>query len=213
MKTYTGIIIFLAGAAVGAVGSLFYLRGDYKKKLAEEIAARDMAIRELKRETKRLDRESDKMASEINSKVSSELSKRLGYSMDNSSALVRNERRERSDASERHSEGRKDVIYSVDETGHPEEGNLRDPYGISTDDFLLTRKEYDKTTLIFYDKDGVLSTEDGDEIQDIDYILGENWKGEIGKYEDSIAYIRNEKASTDYEVVVERKAYGEDWAT
>lgn len=213
MKTYTGIIIFLAGAAVGAVGSLFYLRGDYKKKLAEETAARDMAIRELKRENERLDRESSKTVSEINSKVSSELSKRLGYDMDSSSALVRNERRTHSDAPERHSEGRKDVVYSVDENGYPEEGGMMDPYGISTDDFLLTRKEYDKTTLLFYEKDGVLSTEDGDEIQDVDYILGEGWENEVGKYEDSIAYIRNENASTDYEVIVEKKAYREDWAT
>lgn len=213
MKTYTGILIFLTGAAVGAVGSLFYLRGDYKKKLDEAVGARDMAIRELKRENQRLDHEAEMAVRTVNSKVSTELSKHLGYTMDDSSALVRNERRERSDASERVSGGRKDVVYSIDENGFPDEGEPRDPYGISTEDFLMTKKEYDKTTLLYYDIDGTLSTEDGDVVEDIDYILGENWKAEIGRYEDAIAYIRNEKASTDYEVIVEQKEYGEDWAT
>lgn len=217
MKTFTGFLIFVSGVAVGAVGSLFYLRKEFNKKVEEEVSARDMAIRELKREKAKSDLEVERANNRIDSKVSSELSKRLGYSMDNVSALTRNAPTEHSRGSQRPFGGREDVIYSIDENGeideYPSEGMRDVPYGITSEDFLLTRKEFDKTTLTWYEGDGVLATESGDIVQDVDFILGTDWKSEIGKSEDSIAYIRNDRAGTDYEVVVEEKKYTEDWAT
>jgi len=204
MKTYAGILIFVAGAATGAVGALFYLRKEFNKKVNEEITARDMAIRELKRNQKQTEDDLRLTTRRLNEGISTEISKRLGYSEDDVSALVRKE-------------PRKDVVYSVDENGvsdYPREGTADIPYGLaSIEDFLYGRKEYDKTTLTFYDEDGVLSTENGDVVEDIRYILGEDWQREVGRIEKDIAYIRNDKAGTDYEVIVEHKKYTEDWAT
>jgi hypothetical protein len=94
----------------------------------------------------------------------------------------------------------------------PKEGPIDEPYGISVDDFLVGNKEFDKTTLTYYKGDGVLATEEGDVVEDIPYILGEFWEQNIGKYEDSVAYIRNERAGTDYEVVCEDRNYTDDYA-
>ena len=217
MKGFTGVILFVSGAVLGAVGSLFYLRKEFNKKVEEEVAARDMAIRELKRQNKEANQELKNTNYRFNQEMASELSKRLGYSSDNVSSLTRNVPTTRSGGSQGHSRGREDVVYSVDEEGvsheYPNEGIIETPYGISVSDFLLTRKEYDKTSLSWYEKDGVLSTEGGDIVEDVNFILGENWQEQIGKYEEGIAYIRNERAGTDYEVIVENKAYTEDWAT
>ena len=217
MSKGTGIAIFILGAAVGAVGSLFYLRKEFKKKVDEEVASRDMAIRELKKERDTATNEARESSRRIDSKVSEELSKRLSYAGDDLSVLAEKPRRSRSDASEGHSEGREGVVYSVDENGeaheYPSEGYSDRPYGIAAEDFLATRKEFDKTTLTYYEGDDTLSTEDGDIIKDIAYILGPDWYSEVGKYEEKIAYIRNEMASTDYEVICENKRYVDDWAT
>ena len=63
--------------------------------------------------------------------------------------------------------------------------------------------------------DLVLCTEEGDIIQDPIYLIGdrEDWMREVGKSEDNIAYIRNEKIATDYEIICESKSYGDDWPT
>lgn len=218
MKGFTGVVLFVSGAVLGAVGSLFYLRKEFNKKVEEEVAARDMAIRELKRKNKEVDQELKNTNYRFNQEVASELSKRLGYSSDNVSALTRNAPTTHSEGSQRASRGREDVIYSVDENGevedYPSEKPNPIPYGLSSiDDFLLSHKEYDKTTLTWYDKDGVLATENGDVVEDVMFILGPDWQSEIGRLETGIAYIRNERAGTDYEVIVEDKKYTEDWAT
>ena len=207
MKGLTGVIIFVSGAVCGAVGSLFYLRGEFKKKVEEEVAARDMAIRELKRQRDEGQRELRETNRKTNEKISTELSKRLGYSSDNVSALVRNEPRTHSAASESKSEEREDEF-----SDSPKEGPADEPYDVSPDDFMLGHKEFDKTSLIFYRGDGVLCNEEGDTIEDINYILGENWERAVGKYEDSVAYIRNEKAGADYEVICEDRCYTDDYA-
>ena len=218
MKGFTGIVLFVSGAVLGAVGSLFYLRKEFNKKVEEEVAARDMAIRELKRKNAEGERVLENTNRRFNQEVSSELSKRLGYSVDNVSALTRNAPTTHSEGSQRASRGREDVVYSVDENGevedYPSEKPNPIPYGLSSiDDFLLSHKEYDKTTLTWYDKDGVLATENGDVVEDVLFILGPDWQSEIGRLETGIAYIRNERAGTDYEVIVEDKKYTEDWAT
>lgn len=216
MKVLTGAFIFVAGAVTGAVGSLLYLRGEFKKKVEEEVATRDMAIRELKRRSEESEIKAKVAQNRIDSKVAEGVSKALGYSEDNVSALVRNAPRTHSKASQRKTDIKKGVVYSIDENGeaesYPTEGNADIPYGISVDDFLLTKKEYDKTSLTFYKKDGTLSTEDGDVVEDINYILGADWEQYIGKYEDGIAYIRNENAGTDYEVICEDRKYTDDYA-
>lgn len=219
MKNWQGLLIFAAGAVAGSIASLFYLRADFKKKVEEECAVREMAISDLQKQVAEKDREAKRAQNDIDSKVSEGISKSLGYSEDNITTMIRKPRTTHSEGSERPSRARKDVVFSVDENGEvedfPEEGTADEPYGISSEDFLVTRKEYDKTTLTFYMNDLVLCNEEGDIIEDPIYLIGdrEDWMREVGKSEDNIAYIRNEKISTDYEIICESKSYTDDWAT
>lgn len=219
MKVWQGVIIFVTGAVSGAVGSLFYLRKEFNKKVEEEVIARERIKTEFS------DKEDEKQRirelAEMDSKTSKAVIEREGYSSDNVTAMIRNERTEAPRGLKMNPIRRKDVIFSVDENGSiddsPSEGPADIPYGITSEDFIGTRQEYDKTTLIFYMKDSTLSTEDGDIIQDPEYLIGErsNWWPEVGRSNPAelSAYIRNEKISTDYEILCENKAYTDDWAT
>lgn len=217
MKIWKGVLIFCTGAVSGAVGSLFYLRKEFEKKVEEEIVARERIKTEFS------DKEDEKQrirdAATMDSKTSRAIIEREGYSSDNVTAMIRNERTEPSRGLKTHSTGRKNVIFSIDEHGEvddsPSEGPADVPYGISSEDFIGTRPEYDKTTLTFYMNDLTMANEEGDIVQDPAYLVGEReeWMREVGASEDGIAYIRNERIATDYEIICENKSYSDDWAT
>ena len=219
MKVWQGVLIFAAGAVSGAVGSLFYLRAEFEKKVNDEIIARERIKTEFN------DKENEKQrireAAEMDSKKSRAIAEREGYTSDNVTAMIRNERTEASRGLRNNYIGPNKVVYSVDENGNvddsPREGPADTPYGITSEDFIGTRQEYDKTTLIFYMKDSTLSTEDGDIVKDPHYLIGERWQWwpEVGRSNpaEMIAYIRNERIATDYEICCEDKAYTDDWAT
>lgn len=220
MKVWQGALIFVAGAVSGAVGSLFYLRSEFEKKVEEECAVREMAIKDLQDKQANLEKELKTAHNQIDSKTSRAIIEREGYSSDNVTSMIRNERTEPSRALRNNYIGPNKVVFSIDENGNvddsPSEGPADTPYGITSEDFIGTRQEYDKTTLLFYMKDSTLSNEEGDIIKDPTYLIGErsNWWPEVGRSNpaEMIAYIRNEKISTDYEIICENKAYTDDWA-
>lgn len=217
MKIWQGAVIFAMGAVSGAVGSLFYLRKDFEKKVNDEIEARERIKTEF--DDKEDEKQRIRDAATIDSKTSRAIIEREGYSSDNVTAMIRNERTEAPRGLKTHSTGRKNVVFSIDENGEvddsPSEGPADVPYGISSEDFIGTRPEYDKTTLTFYMNDLTMANEEGDIIQDPAYLVGEReeWMREVGTSEDSIAYIRNERIATDYEIICENKSYSDDWAT
>ena len=213
MKIWQGFIIFTAGAVSGAVGSLFYLRTEFDKKVNEEVIARERIKTEFN------DKETEKEQRRIDSEASRSLSEKLGYSSDNVTSMIRETRTEPSRPIRNNYIGPNKVVFSVDENGNvddsPSEGPADTPYGISSEDFIATRQEYDKTTLTFYMNDLIMANEEGDIVQDPAYLVGEReeWMREVGTSEDGIAYIRNEKIATDYEIICENKSYTDDWAT
>lgn len=84
---------------------------------------------------------------------------------------------------------------------HPREGLEDRPYTISQDEFVNGNKFYDKTTLNFYD-DGILEDEITEEIiEDIDAAIGRDSLTKFGEYEEDVVFVRNDRLSTDYEVV------------
>lgn len=218
MNRLGGAIIFVCGAITGAIGTLFYLRKEFEKKVDEEVKARDMAIRELKRQNSEKDQTISEQRRKFNEDAVEALVRASEYVSDQEypdTDKSENALREASRGLKTSSGIRKGVIYSIDENGeindHPTEGISDRPYSISVEDFLMSHKEFDKTTLMFYEGDEVLSTENGDVVEDINYILGNDWTKYVGKYEDNIAYIRNEKISTDYEVICEKGQYKDEW--
>lgn len=92
------------------------------------------------------------------------------------------------------------------DTTPPKEG-LSDPYTISPDQFVNEQPFFDKITLEYYD-DGILCEEISDEIiDDISGTIGMESLNKFGEYEEDVVYIRNERISTDYEVIRQHRPF------
>ena len=192
---YKYVMTFISGAVIGAAGVLLWLRKDYNKKIEEAVTEHEQKAAEAKKEAEKAKKELESEKKNADVRLQNELSRRLGYTGDAAETMIRKADTRDSRGSQRRSE----------------KGNVEfpEPYGISGDDFLYDNKEFSKITLMYYKEDGVLATEDGQEVHDVLLVLGSHWQDEIGKYDDDIAYIRNEKAGSDYEVVCEDLEYAQ----
>ena len=88
------------------------------------------------------------------------------------------------------------------ESLRPSEG-YADPYSISYPDFADENSHFEKKSLLYYINDDILIyDETSEQVDDDSMILGDDWRDAIGEYEEGTAYIRNEKISTDFEIIV-----------
>lgn len=95
-------------------------------------------------------------------------------------------------------------LYNISEEGGTKE--MRDkPYVISPDEFG-ENDEYDIVTLTHY-ADGVLEDENGDIIEDVDEVVGDDFYTHYGEYEDDAIHIRNDILKTDYEILHDNQNY------
>ena len=177
---YKYVATFVGGAVIGALGTLLWLRKEYNKKVEEAVIENEK--RNAANETKKVKDIEEKAEKKAYERVNQELLKRHGYTSDDAESVVRDKL--------------------------PDDMGPETPYGISGDDYLMTRREYDKVSLMYYD-DGVLACEDGTVVEDILYVLGPNWMKEIGKYDEDTAYIRNDRSGADYEVICEHMTYSD----
>ena len=60
-------------------------------------------------------------------------------------------------------------------------------------------------------QDDILAEEEGTVIEDPKYLVGEDWKKHIGKYVEDEAFIRNERVTTDYNIVCENLTYADEF--
>lgn len=65
---------------------------------------------------------------------------------------------------------------------------------------------FDKVTLFLYD-DGILCSEENDIVTNVAGTVGADSLNRIGEYEDDVVYVRNERISTDYEIIREYKDF------
>lgn len=89
-----------------------------------------------------------------------------------------------------------------------EDGNFEPPYGISDEEFYMKDGKFSKKTLFFYAKSGDFSDECATLCANAPLLVGEKWRIEVGKFEENVAFIRNEKISTDFEIIVENDSFG-----
>lgn len=90
---------------------------------------------------------------------------------------------------------------------YPREGAAEIPYKITESDFMQ-RNEFDKVALVYWKGDGVLSTEDGETLDDdLKNTVGTDYIELIDMDTDDPTYIRNEKTNTDYEVYTDLNSY------
>lgn len=187
---YKYVAAFGLGAVVGAIGTMLWLRKEYNKKV-EEAAIEQQKRHDIPKESKEKTEEpkakeevEDKNFNKAYEKMNRELIKRHGYSSDDAESVVRDEK--------------------------PVDEKKETPYGISDEDFLMSKREYNKISLLFYD-DGVLACEDGTVVEDVLYTLGPKWMSEVGKYEGDVAYIRNDSIGSDYEVIIQHLNYADEY--
>ena len=75
-----------------------------------------------------------------------------------------------------------------------------DELSSASDKFVNEEPYFDKVTLFLYD-DGVLCSEEDEIITNVAATIGEESLRRIGEYEPDVVYVRNERDSTDYEVI------------
>lgn len=90
---------------------------------------------------------------------------------------------------------------------YPREGLADETYTIDPDRFINECPFFDKVTLEYYE-DGVLADALTEEpLEDIDGAIGFKSLEKFGEFEEDVVYVRNEKRSTDYEVILQRRPF------
>ena len=202
-------LIFLSGAAIGGFSSWFVCKKHYEKKAEEEIASVEKAF------TDRLNELEDEKEEALDI-ASNALINSNGYNKDNpgSKEFLRNKstlegfvktaNAERIDYTKAFDKNSKETI-EVD--GVPSDDSAEethksgDIYEIPYDKYG-TKPGWDVKEIYYYIGDGVVVDDDEQFIDNPDYLLG-NVIETSGFNEDGVRniYIRNEKISTDFEVM------------
>lgn len=102
-----------------------------------------------------------------------------------------------------------DTLDDFEPISPPEDGFFEPPYGISDEKFYVKDGKFSKKTLIYYAKDDTFTDECATLCANVSLLVGEKWRTEVGKFEENVAFIRNEKISTDFEIIVENDSYGD----
>ena len=189
MKEYIGkSLIFLTGIAVGAAISWKYAETKYKKIAEEEIESVKETFENRLKNVKRLEdvaksvidvSEKEKQQKEVDLKEYTDIIKHAEYGQTNQADIS------------------KDV----------KEGKIMAdrPYIISPEEFG-ENPYYDTISLTYY-SDKVLTDEDDIEIEDVDGLIGEDSLNHFGEYEDDSVFVRNDELQTDYEILLDERAY------
>lgn len=200
-KTFFGVIMFVAGAAIGSAATYKFVKTKYERISREEIDSVKEYFRELNNDedthTDESELENDEdETEEVESthRVVSEKPDLVQYA--NLLAQYRAE----------------EVSFENQNKQKGGEVNMEydDPYVISPDDFD-ENNSYDRIGLTYY-ADGTV-VDDCDDILDddeIDVQIGRDWINSFGEYgDDDVIHVRNEQSKTDYEIVRDPRKYSE----
>ena len=182
------ILIFLAGAGVGAGATWYFVKKHYEKKADDEIndvVTRFKAYKEtLQEEYAGVPDENHNPNYEGNSRRNN---------------VVSMERPVQSDSDEELSNG------IIDDPKGEKEGVA--PYVISEEEF--GEEDYDQKTLYWYYRDNILATDEDIEVEDKFTTVGdalEEFKKD--RYIERVL-VRNEQDETDYEILISEKHFYE----
>lgn len=177
-------IIFLVGGVAGFAAGYFFCRNKYEASINSEIdSIREEYARKYgvkKEEKKPIDKEEEKK--KYQDKLYS-----LSY-----------------DQTER--DGDEEWDRAIKES--PEEPVMV-PYYISPEAFSNEHNDFAKLTMVYYDENEVLLSEEEEEV-DIDSTVGYDFVNHIGEYEKDACFVRNEALGNDYEILVEHASWGGD---
>ena len=186
------LIIFAAGAGIGAGISFFVTKKRYEAKCAEEIEVMRKKYKASSGNVSEAINEMKDMVAERYLKTSEP---------DDSIIFTRTE-----------VEDEDDIEEEMAESEFPEEEPemRKDPYPITPEEYFEGKDAgIAKRALIYYAGDDALIDEESEEVQELSQIGVDNL-GFFGKYEDKRLYIRNEAICEDYEVIFEEGSWHPD---
>lgn len=239
MKLFKYILVFTVGAGVGGLVTNQILKNKYSEMAENEIDEVRTYYREKMREVEdKAYKEARKMVELLEENESTEKKDDNVEEDEEETKKDFNKRRketkrERVDYAAMFKEQSKPGSDPA-ESEHPEdddededlqifteaesENNLKQriaddiPYIITQEEFSNEMLFYDKSTITYYSVDDVLVDENEEMISDVDSTVGDTALTSFGEgsNDPDIVYVRNEKISTDFEVIRVFKSYSKD---
>lgn len=205
-KTMFGVVMFVAGAAIGSAATYKFVKTKYERISREEIDDVKEYYRNLNNDDAYTDEpeveDCDSSEPENDEDEVEEVRPtRVGEKPDlvEYANLLAQYRAEEA-AFEKQNK----------QEGGDEDMEYDDPYVISPDDFD-ENNSYDRIGLTYY-ADGVVVDDCDDVLDDdeIDVQIGRDWINSFGEYgDDDVIHVRNEQSKTDYEIVRDPRKYSE----
>ena len=198
------LLIFLFGASVGAVGTLFYLRKGIKKQLETIENEAKKAGNSGGDGEKREEKTAENVAKESN----------IPFEMKEDgmpNALKETTKVQYNKIVEDNYRGRPPV--PITESNGNSVGMDESDGGcfeIDIDDFMHDESN-EKVRLVYYRGDRIMATENGTILTNPAMFVGTTWENCVGNYADHTAFIRNARLVTDYEIYVEDGLYTDEY--
>ena len=205
-KTMFGVVMFVAGAAIGSAATYKFVKTKYERISREEIDDVKEYYRNLNNDDVHTDEpevEDCNSSEPENDEIEVEEVRptRVGEKPDlvEYANLLAQYRAEEAAFENQNKQ-----------EGGDEDMEYDDPYVISPDDFD-ENNSYDRIGLTYY-ADGVVVDDCDDVLDDdeIDVQIGRDWINSFGEYrDDDVIHVRNEQSKTDYEIVRDPRKYSE----
>lgn len=175
MNKVTGIVAFVAGAAVGAVASYFITKNKYEQIVQEEVnSVREAFCTPSLEESDCADEDEDSSDHPTGDFVS--VVEENGYT--------------------KYSDTEKKELNHMTE---------KKPYVIPPEEFGEI-EEYTRVSLTYY-ADKVLADELDELVENIEDTIGFESLTHFGEYEEDSVFVRNDRLSCDYEILLDTRKY------
>ena len=191
MSTVKSVGIFALGAGIGAFVMYKYLNGKLDKQLTEEIEA----IKEFyENATLKSTVEAVKEKTEAAVKEVQEQTRRFHTAIEKQGydSFFKNKVDEEPNFEE------EDDDPAENQAPPDDPAEPQPPYLIDSMEYFRSNNE--KSTLTYYESVDVLA-EDDDILDNVQYIVGNEFRDHFGDEEEDVVYVRNEKMGTDYEII------------
>lgn len=198
------LLIFLFGASVGAVGTLFYLRKGIKKQLETIENEAKNAAKEGQNKEKEDGKEDKK--NEDQGQNGSDLPFVM-EEKDVPNALKENIKVQYNKIINDNYRGHSPVPVTGTMSSNETESGC---FEIDMDEYMYD-KSNEKDRLVYYRGDRIMATERGTIIPNPADLVGTTWENCVGNYADRTAFIRNARLVTDYEIYVEDGLYTDEY--
>lgn len=194
------VLIFVTGAAVGAIASWQFLKTKYEQQVQAEVES-------VKQELGYFDRsETTEVAEPEDEEVGADDHKYVSAKDEMKRIIEENGYADESAGVDYNAYSKKEkAVKKVEEEGAEEDMAAEDkPYVISPEEF--GENGYKTVSLTYYEDD-VLTDERGKIIKDVDTVVGKDSLSTFGQYEDDSVFVRNDKHKTDYEILADERCY------